>query len=184
MSALEAFFWAFTQPIRHPAQVLALGALALLMSLWEGERVDQGMLWVGAGSATGIAASMFGSTVPTDFPLLICAVLAAAGAADRSPMLRLVCSCLAAFIGLGIGLGSPLSAADLTSWTTACVGLSLGVCTWVFHGAAVAKRMHRQWGEVPVRMLGSWAIAGAFVVFVGAMAEPSFNGWSGGARLR
>jgi hypothetical protein len=49
------------------------------MSLWEGERIDQGLLWVGAGSATGIAASMFGSTVPTDFPLLICAVLAAAG---------------------------------------------------------------------------------------------------------
>lgn len=27
MSALEAFFWAFTQPIRHPAQLLALGTL-------------------------------------------------------------------------------------------------------------------------------------------------------------
>jgi hypothetical protein len=116
--------------------------------------------------------------------LLICAVLAAAGAADRGPMPRLVCICLAAFIGLGIGLGSPLSAADLTSWMTACVGLSLGVCTWMFHGATVAQRMRRQWGEMPVRLLGSWAIAGAFVVFVGSMAEPSFNGLTGGAVLR
>jgi hypothetical protein len=184
MSALEAFFCAFTQPICHPAQVLAIGALALLMSLWERDRIDQGLLWVGAGTATGIAASMFGTTVPTEFPLLICAVLAAAGVADRSHMPRLMRICLAAFTGLGIGLGSPLAAADLASWTAACVGLSLGVCTWVFHGAALVQHVRRLWGEVPARLLGSWAIAGAFVVFFGALGDPAFSGWTGGAVLR
>jgi hypothetical protein len=96
---------------------------------------------------------------------------------------KLVCTCLLAFIGLGIGLGSTLPGADLLAWTAACVGLSLGVCTWVFHGAAVAQRMYRHWGEVSVRLLGSWAIAGVFLVFVGVMAEPSISELTGGAVL-
>jgi ABC-type protease/lipase transport system fused ATPase/permease subunit len=62
-----------------------------------------------------------------------------------------------------------LGAASLMA---ACVGLSLGVCTWVFHGAAIAQRMSRQWGERPLRMLGSWAIAGAVILLTGILAEP------------
>jgi hypothetical protein len=184
MSTLEAFFWAFTQPIRHPAQLLALGSLALLMSLSDRARIDQGLSWMGADSGTGIAAQMFGATVPTDVPLLICAVLSAAGAADRRPMSRPVCVGLAAFTGLGIGLGSPLGAADMASSTAACVGLSLGVCTWGFHGAAAVQRIHRRWGEVPVRLLGSWAIAAAFALFVGDIAEPPVSAPLGGAVMR
>jgi hypothetical protein len=172
MAALEAFFWAFTQPMRHPAQLLAVVSLAMLVSLWDNDRADQGLVWIGVGCACGVAAAMYVDAMATDQFLLVCAVIAAVAVAEHSTLPRLLCAALTTFTGLGIGLGSTLPNEDASSLMAACVGLSLGACTWVFHGAAIAQHMSSLWGERPLRMLGSWAIAGAVILLTGILADP------------